>query len=65
MSFLPMLLTQSFSIKISTVALTRGEIRIVQANMLGAILSNLLAVSISVNVVITNLSLVRVSVLVL
>ena len=33
--------------------------------MLGAILSNLLAVSISVNVVITNLSLVRVSVLVL
>ena len=60
-----MLLTQSFSIKISTVALTRGEIRIVQANMLGAILSNLLAVSVSVNVVITNLSLVRVSVLVL
>ena len=33
--------------------------------MLGAILSNLLAVSMSVNVVITNLSLVRVSVLVL
>ena len=65
MSFLPMLLTHSFSIKISTVALTRGEIRIVQANMLGAILSNLLAVSIPVNVVITNLSLVRVSVLVL
>ena len=51
--------------QISIVALTRGEIRIVQANMLGAILSNLLAVSVLVSVVITNLSSVRVLVLVL